>query len=299
MGLMGKKKETKPIIPVVELKGVIAPGERKGLGGSHTINIDQLKGVLTKAFNTSGAVAVALDINSPGGSPTQSELVGNKIRELAEEKNIPVYAFAQDVAASGGYWIACAADEIFAAKTSTIGSIGVVNSSMGYAELAKKLGIEDRTATAGHAKRRMSPLRKVTEEDQKWLQSRLDKMHVLFKDYISERRGEKLVIPDGMDKDTYLDQQIFTGETWFGQEAVDLGLIDGVGYIDDVLKSKFGSDVKISPVKPSMPGIFSLFSMKAREEVAEVHQKDISAGMVADAFEVLENEAHWGHFDMR
>ena len=147
----GTKKEKGAIVPVVDLKGVIMAGGRGGLlgGGSKPINIDGMRDTLTKAFNTAGAVAVALDINSPGGSPTQSELVGSLIRELAEEKNIPVYAFAQDVAASGGYWLACAADEIFAAKTSTIGSIGVVTGGMGYHELAQRLGIEDRTFMAG------------------------------------------------------------------------------------------------------------------------------------------------------
>lgn len=300
MRFFNRSKEAKAVVPVVSLKGVIQAGGRSVFGGAKPLNIETVKGNLTKAFNTAGAVAVALDINSPGGSPTQSELIGKYIRRLAEEKNIPVYAFAQDVAASGGYWIACAADEIFAAETSTLGSIGVVTGGYGFKDLAKKLGVEDRTFTAGKAKRRMSPLRDVSPEDKEWLEERLGKMHELFKNWIMSRRGDKVVVPEGQDKDQYLDNEIFTGDIWYGQEAVDLGLIDGVGYMDEVLREKHGDDIKISPIVEKRKGLLSMLApFGGASAGVSMSAEEMGAAAIRTAHEIATQEVAWSPYDMK
>ena len=291
-----QNKEVQKVIPVVDLKGVIKSGGGGGLmgGGGKSINIDAMRDTLKKAFNTAGAVAVALDINSPGGSPAQSELVANLIRKLAEEKHIPVYAFAQDVAASGGYWLACAADEIYSAKTSTLGSIGVVTEGYGYEKLFKKLGLEIRQFTAGKSKRRMNPAEPVKPEDKEWIQERLGKIHRLFKDWILERRGDRFVIPAGQDKENYLDENIFTGDTWNGVESVGLGLIDGIGDIETVLKEKFGEAVKIRYPETRSPKLLSLLS-PFRSAVSGNAQAD----MVEAAVEAIADEITWSPYRMR
>lgn len=300
--MFGKKKSKKQIIPVVDLKGVIQAGGRSSspLGSSRNLNIDGVRDILTEAFNIAGAVAVALDVNSPGGSPAQSELIAQHIRDLAEEKHIPVYAFAQDVAASGGYWLACAADEIFAAKTSTVGSLGVVADGMGYPELAKKLGIENRTYTAGESKRRMSPLEKVKPEDEEWVKDRLTKMHGLFKEWVLERRGDKLTVPEGQDRKKYLDDNVFTGDTWFGQEAVDMGLVDGIGYLEPVLNKKYGDATCFVTLRPKRAGILSMLRSFNRSTFnIDASADKIGAEAVQAAADVMRAEITWSPYDLR
>lgn len=295
--MFSNKKSQYHVVPVVSLKGVISPDGRGGLGGPQPLNIDNLSGALTKAFNVAGASAVVLDINSPGGSPTQSELIAQRIRELAEDRHIPVYAFAQDVAASGGYWLACAADEIYAARTSTIGSIGVVSGGFGFSDLADKLGIEDRTHTAGNAKRRLSPFKEMSEEDQNWMKERLEKMHELFKDWVKERRGSKLVVPEGVQKDSYLNSNIFTGDTWFGQEAVENGLIDGIGYMKPVLGAKLGDNVRLRYIHTKKPGLFSLMGAFASKD--EQMSTGANAELVHAAADVMRREMVWAPHEYR
>lgn len=222
------------VVPVIDLKGIISDG------GSGTLNIDGLRGEIDGAFNKPNAVAVALNVNSPGGSPAQSELIAGHIRRRAEEKKLPVYAFVQDVAASGGYWIVCgAADEIYTAETSMIGSIGVVTESIGYAKLANALGVEARVHTAGKHKRGLNPLKPENPADVTRLQTELDTLHALFKDHVRDCRKGKLTTQRD------LDNEVFDGSHWFGREAKEIGLTDGIGQMELVLKEKFGDDVKV------------------------------------------------------
>lgn len=292
------KKSGAEVVPVVDMKGVIMPGKGGPFGGKNVLNIDRLRGALAKAFNTSGAVAVALDINSPGGSPAQSELIGNHIRKLAGETNLPVYAFTQDVAASGGYWLACAADEIYSVRTSLLGSIGVVNEGYGYGKLFERLGLELRQFTAGKSKRRMDPTKPVSDEDRAWMKGRLENIHQIFKDWITERRGDKLVIPEGQDKTAYLDEHIFTGEVWNGDEAVKLGLADGIGDIESVLRQKFGKDIKIQWPQAERKNLLSLIAPFTGAGIGE-GIADAPEALVQAAAEQVRDEIAWAPYTFR
>ena len=220
---------SKPSVAVVKMSGVISAGARSGL-------CDQtLSPILEKAFKKGQHQAVALLINSPGGSPVQSSLISSRIKRLAEENEMPVFAFVEDVAASGGYWLACAADEIYADTGSIIGSIGVISAGFGFQELIDKYGVERRVHTAGKSKSMLDPFKKEKPEDIKRLKRILSEMHELFIKYVEEARGGKLTQEDN----------IFTGEIWLGEKAEQLGLIDGIGHLDTVIKEKFGKKTRI------------------------------------------------------
>ncbi len=211
-------------VSVVRLNGMIATG--RGL------NDAGLAPLLEKAFAKKPS-AVALVINSPGGSPVQSSLIGARIRRLADENNTPVYAFIEDVAASGGYWLAVSADEIYLDASSVVGSIGVVSAGFGLDQLINKHGIERRVHTAGTSKSMLDPFQPQKDEDVVRLKGLLDGIHQTFKDHITERRGLKLV-----------DRDLFTGEIWVGQKGIDDGLADGIGHLVPTLKNKFGGKVR-------------------------------------------------------
>lgn len=223
------------VIPIIDLKGSISTSP----GG---LSYDNMAQIIETAFNTPNAVAVALDINSPGGSPAQSELIANLIRRKADETGLKVYAFTQDVAASGGYWLACAADEIYAAKTSVVGSIGVVSSSPDYSEWGKKNGIGERTHTAGKSKRGAGPFDKESQADIDRIEQSLSELHEIFKDWVLERRSHKL------DPSLNLDEDVFDGSVWHAKEAVRIGVIDGIGELVPFLQAKFGKDVQFGRV---------------------------------------------------
>lgn len=199
------------------------------------LNLQAVAGPLERAFSMKRAPAVGLLINSPGGSPVQSSLIGQRIRDLAEAKNKPVFAFVEDVAASGGYWIASAADEIYADKVSIIGSIGVVSAGFGFTGLIEKLGVERRVHTAGDKKAILDPFRPERPEELDKLRTLQTDMHTVFKDQIRSRRGDRLKTQG---------TELFTGEFWLGAQALDLGLIDGIGHFRGVLQSKFGDTVR-------------------------------------------------------
>lgn len=220
--------KTAPVVAVVRLSGMIS-GSGRG-----TLNDAVLEPVLEKAFSKGKPAAVALEINSPGGSPVQSSLIGARIRRLAAEKEVPVYAFVEDVAASGGYWLAAAADEIYADESSVVGSIGVISASFGVDELISRHGIERRVYTAGKSKSMLDPFRPENPEDVARLKTLLEDIHANFKDHITARRGDKL--PE--------DQDLFTGEIWLARRATELGLIDGVGHLKPTMQERFGEKVK-------------------------------------------------------
>ena len=217
-----------PTVAIIRLQGMIASGGRGAL------NDQALSAVIEKAFSRGKPAAIALEINSPGGSPVQSSLIAARIRRLAEEKDIPVIAFVEDVAASGGYWLAAVADEIYADPSSVVGSIGVISAGFGAHELLARQGVERRVYTAGKSKSMLDPFREEKPEDVERLKGLLNDIHVNFIDYVTERRGAKLDV----------ETELFTGEVWLGKRAVELGLIDGIGHLKPMLKERFGKKVK-------------------------------------------------------
>ena len=225
------KKKT--IIPHVRLTGVIGNAGRFNKG----MDLAGQQDILKKAFSIKKIKYVAISINSPGGSPVQSHLIYSYIRQLAEKKKIKVLIFAEDVAASGGYLISCAGDEIYANSSSIIGSIGVISASFGFKELIKKMGIERRIYTAGKNKSTLDPFVDEKEEDIKRLKDIQLELHADFIKVVETSRGKKLRDPE--------KNNIFTGEFWTGASALKLGLIDGIGNADQILKEKFGEKAVI------------------------------------------------------
>lgn len=215
-----------PEVAVVRLQGAIA-------NSSRALSDRGMADAIEKAFK-SKPKAVALEISSPGGSPVQSSLIAARIRRLADEKDIPVFAFVEDVAASGGYWLAVAADEIFVDRGSIVGSIGVISAGFGLTGTLEKLGAERRVYTAGKSKSMLDPFQPEKPADVKRLKGLLEDLHVYFKDHVSERRAGKL--PEGQD--------LFTGEIWVGAKAIDVGLADAVGHLVPTMKDRFGDKVR-------------------------------------------------------
>ena len=230
---MFKLFKKKTIIPHVRLTGVIGDTGRFNKGMDLAGQQDTLK----KVFSIKKVKHVAISINSPGGSPVQSHLIYSYIRQLADKKKIKVLIFAEDVAASGGYLISCAGDEIYANSSSIIGSIGVISASFGFKELIKKMGIDRRIYTAGKNKSTLDPFVDEKEEDIKRLKSIQLELHADFIKVVETSRGKKLKDPE--------KNNIFTGEFWTGASALKLGLIDGIGNADQVLKEKFGEEAVI------------------------------------------------------
>lgn len=229
---MINRLRSRPTVSVIRLSGVIASGSG-GLSGT-PLNDAGLAPLLERAFGKGKPSAVALAINSPGGSPVQSSLIGARIRRLAAEKNIPVLAFCEDVAASGGYWLASAADEIFVDPSSIVGSIGVISASFGFPEFLAKHGIERRIHTAGENKSLMDPFKPEKPEEVERLKALQKVIHQNFKEQITTRRGAKLA-----------DRDLFTGEIWVGQQAIDVGLADSIGHLVPTLKERYGDKVNL------------------------------------------------------
>lgn len=219
-----------PVVSVIRLQGVIASG-----GRGQSLNDAGLARTIERAFTKGKPAAVALAINSPGGSPVQSSLIGTRIRRLSEDKNIPVFAFVEDVAASGGYWLASAADEIWVDPSSVVGSIGVISAQFGFHELIQNYGVERRVYTAGKSKSTLDPFQPEKPADVKKLKLVLEQLHQNFITQIKSRRGAKL--SDAKD--------LFSGEFWVGQTGVDLGLADGIGHLVPKMKERFGDDVRL------------------------------------------------------
>lgn len=218
----------KPLVAVVRLQGMIAASSSPG-----RLNDVALAGILDAAFRRGKPDAVALVINSPGGSPVQSALIAARIRRLSDEHKVPVHAFVEDVAASGGYWLATAADEIHVDANSILGSIGVISAGFGLHEMIGRIGVERRVYTAGASKSQLDPFRPENPDDVARLNALLEQMHGNFIAQVKERRGAKLA-----------EEDLFTGEFWLGAKAVELGLADRIGHLVPVMKDRFGEKVR-------------------------------------------------------
>ena len=229
----------KKIISHIKLSGVIGNVGKFRQG----IDFAGQEEIIKKAFSLKKIKAVAVSINSPGGSPVQSHLIYKFIRQQAQKKKIKVIVFAEDVAASGGYLIACAGDEIFANSSSIVGSIGVIYSSFGFKDLIKKIGVDRRVYTAGKNKSTLDPFLEEKKEDIERLKNIQLDLHKDFIKVVEESRGSKLNKNSGI--------ELFSGEFWSGSKSKDLGLVDGIGNVNDVLKEKFGENVVIKKFEKS------------------------------------------------
>ena len=224
----------RPRIGVIRLSGPI------GLGGTG-LSMASIVGPLARAFHLKNLQAVALAINSPGGSAAQSSLIAKRIRALAAKKKVPVLAFVEDVAASGGYWLATAADEIYADDSSIVGSIGVISASFGFVDLLQRIGVERRVHTAGPRKSMLDPFRPEQPEDLARLERIQHEIHENFMAQVRERRGARLKGEEA---------ELFSGEFWTARQALARGLIDGIGDARQILRQRFGEKVKLVPVAP-------------------------------------------------
>ena len=269
-----------PVVPVVRMSGVIgvAAPLRPGL------MLATVARSLERAFSVKRARAVALVINSPGGSPTQSNLICRRIRQLAEEKKIPVIAFIEDVGASGGYMLACAADEIVCDQYSIVGSIGVVGGSFGFPKLMEKLGIERRIYTAGERKAMLDPFEPEKPEDVKRIKAIQKDIHERFIALVKERRGAKL---HGTDK------TLFSGEFWTAPKAIELGLVDSLGDLRSFLRERFGEKVR-TPLIQAERGLFGrrVPGVNFAEALA------MQPGLTDDLISALETRALWARYGL-
>jgi signal peptide peptidase SppA len=248
-----------PVVPVVRLHGVIAADQRPG-----RLNIQSVAPLLHRAFRMAGPV-VAIIVNSPGGSPVQSRLIAKRIRDLAAEHRKHVLVFVEDAAASGGYFIATAGDEIIADPSSIVGSIGVIFAGFGFPEALAKLGVERRVHTAGKNKSTADPFVPEKPEDvERIKQMELD-VHQVFIDWVKSRRTSKLKAPD---------DQLFTGEFWSGVRGLDLGLVDALGDLHETLRARFGDAVRTKVIEPRR-GLLRLptFGLMAADAVAAIEDR--------------------------
>lgn len=232
---LGDRLDGAPTVAGLRLDGVIGG---RGLA-RRGLNLAGMADAIERAFKLRNLSAVALAVNSPGGSPVQSALIAGRIRALAEEKEIPVYAFCEDAAASGGYWLACAGDEIYAQGASIVGSIGVVSAGFGFPDMLAKIGVERRVHTSGVRKAILDPFRPENPDDVDQLKEIQEDVHEQFIEFVRARRGDRLDASDDV---------LFSGEFWTGRRALALGLIDGIGDLRGVMRDKFGEKVRLRVV---------------------------------------------------
>jgi signal peptide peptidase SppA len=273
----------RPLVPVLRFSGpigVVTP-LRPGL------SLSTSAAAIEKAFSMSGAKAVAIQINSPGGSAVQSMLIYKRIRALAAEKGLKVYVFAEDVAASGGYMLALAGDEIYADPSSIVGSIGVITATFGFTGLIEKIGVERRVYTAGHNKDTLDPFLPEKATDVERIKAIQLDVHQTFIALVKERRALKLKKPD---------EELFTGEFWSGKTALDYGLIDGLSDLRTKMREVFGDDVRFKLVTPST----SWFRRK-RSIFGESGGFELGfapGGLAADLISAVEARALWSRFGL-
>lgn len=268
-----------PVVAVIPLHGVIASGGGKLRG--ENLNLLGLAQVINDAFETKNLKAVALSINSPGGSPVQSSLIAKRIRALADEKEIPVYAFAEDVMASGGYWLGLCADEIYADSNSVVGSIGVISAGFGFTGLMDKLGVDRRMYSAGENKAKLDPFSPEKESDVEWLKKLQVEIHESFKGFVKERRGERLK--------KRKDKELFSGDIWTGPRAVELGLIDGIGDVRSFMREKYGEKVKFELLEGRRSWIQKTLGLGSQSLTSQAIDSAVSAA---------KREAAWNRYGL-
>ena len=280
------KKKT--VVPVLRLNGVISAstGFRQGL------SIARLAGPIERAFTMSSCKSVAVLINSPGGSPVQSNLIYKRMRQLAEQHEKTVYVFCEDVAASGGYFIAMAGDEVYVDPSSIVGSIGVVAAGFGFVEAIDKLGIERRVYTAGENKSVLDPFKPEKQEDIDHLLSLQQEVHDVFIGVVKSRRGEKL---------SKSEPDLFTGRYWAGQTAVELGLVDGIADIRSKMQELHGEEVQLRVVPIGKRGLLSRLrnlpgtrNPASRQSFSEDLVATAGSGLIA----ALEERAYWSRYGL-
>jgi signal peptide peptidase SppA len=264
-----------PQVAVLRLDGLI------GTRGPNALSLRRFGAAIERAFSLPHLKAVALAINSPGGSPAQSSLLFRRIRQFATEKDVPVIAFAEDVAASGGYWLALAADEIYAEDTSLLGSIGVISASFGFADALRRLGVQRRLYTAGENKSLIDPFLTADPAGVERLMALQRDMHETFKDMVRARRGARL----SGDEAT-----LFSGEVFTGRRALALGLIDGIGDLRGTLRERYGERVKLRLVEPERRR-FSLWrlGLPRRPDIGDI---------AGDLLARLEERLIWARFGL-
>jgi serine protease SohB len=266
-------RRKRPLISVLRLSGVIGGGSP--LRGA-ALNMENLDKLIERAFAPRGLKAVALVVNSPGGSPVQSALIARRIRQLADKKEVKVLAFAEDVAASGGYWLACAADEIFAEESSILGSVGVISAGFGFPELLSRHGVERRVYTAGTSKSMLDPFKAENPDDVIRLKSIHGDIHENFKDHVRARRGDRL---------TGSEDEMFNGDIFLGKQAVALGLIDGIGDMQTILRERYGDKLRLNPIGQRQ-------SLLRRRLGVNSHD------LAREAIAAIEDWSHWKRFGL-
>jgi len=274
--------EPAPVVAVLPLSGVIAAGGRFRQG----LSLQGLAPRIERAFKTKHLAAVALAVNSPGGSPVQSALIARRIRDLAAEHDIEVYAFIEDVGASGGYWLACAADRIYAEASSIVGSIGVVSGGFGFTELIAKLGVERRLHTSGDRKAMLDPFSPEKAADVKHLKTLQGEIHEGFKDMVRARRGERLKADE---------KALFSGAFWTGTRALEMGLIDGLGDLRQVMREKYSDDVRFRLVDDRRPWWRRRFQ---GAELAGWRRSDAGADLADGLIAAVEERLLWNRFGL-
>jgi signal peptide peptidase SppA len=270
-----------PVVAVLRLAGIISPTSRPFRGA---LNLAGLAGVIQRACTLRGVRALALQINSPGGSPVQSALIAKRVRALAREKDLPVFSFVEDVAASGGYWLACAADEIYAERASIVGSIGVVSAGFGFVAAIDRIGVERRIHQQGRHKAMLDPFRPEDPEDVERLEALQLRIHQAFKDHVRDRRGRRLKGED---------ETLFGGDVWTGEEALGLGLIDGIGDLRTVMRDRFGEQVKLRLV-----GVARGWLRRRLGTSAPAPAWGEPGDLVAGALAAIEERALWARFGL-
>ena len=256
-----------PVVAVIRMAGVIASGGRG-------LNDAAMAAVIERAFARGKPVAVALVINSPGGAPVQTALMAARVRRLAVEKALPVHAFVEDVAASGGYWLATAADQIWVDDSSVVGSIGVISSGFGFQDLMARQGVERRVHTAGGSKSFLDPFQPEKPEDVVRLKALQEPIHQAFIAQVRARRGARLAAPEA-------GGDLFTGEVWVGAQAVTVGLADGIGHLVPKMKQLFGDKVRFAAYGPRRT-LFQRFG----------------ASVLSEAMGAVEERAMWARYGL-
>ena len=269
--------DSKEVIAVLRLSGVIGKVSTMQSG----LTLESLNELIEKAFKIKKLKALCLIINSPGGSPVQSELIAKRIRDLAKENKIKIYSFIEDMAASGGYWLACSGDRIYASYSSVIGSIGVVSSGFGFHEAINKLGIERRVYTEGKNKAILDPFKPINKDDLKIIKDLQKQVYEHFVEYVKTRRVGKL---------TQQDEILFNGEFWAGQTALDYGLIDGIGDMYSVMKEKFGDNIKFQYLCAKQPWLKKKLGMSS---------KILADNFANSLIDAVENKIINDKFDMK